>query len=464
MPDNDSYQTGWDHLYVSFTLMLAWVFLIGFGGVMVWVVLSLLDPSTHKKPSAFDVILLLGCALGITISGWLIYILRSELRQVDYMPHQPGPAPRTVWGIHPPHTARQPGQSPASKHQAAGGQMGSTAVPPHGGQAPGTPPGDPAQPQPQPPQLVPFQQMAPAPFENKEPDDPLYPYDDVVEHGIPERAGGKGWAIVGSSRRGFSHEHDGKYREDAMAFDIVDGWHLVAVADGGGAYSLARLGANVAVENALAAMKACIQSNKSSSFPLPFGKAKTQLMPREVARQAVLEGFRAAYDGVQRKAIEIGENDAKQLRTTLLLLAHRQERDGTHVVAGGQIGDGILVGRDGQNNPLKWFGEPDTGPSNNEVLFLQDVSRDELSERAKVYEDMAGPGCQFLVMTDGVADDFLPIDENLARLEKPLFESVLAGKSPSEAAHALTELLGYQRDASFDDRTLVCIYELSSAQ
>ena len=309
------------------------------------------------------------------------------------------------------------------------------------------------------PQPVPFQQLTPAQFDKKEPDDKLDPYPHVIELALPAGSAGRGWAIVGSSRRGFSHEHESKYREDGIALDIVDGWHLVAVADGGGAYTLARVGANFAVQKALDAMKTQVAGNKGRGFS---SRAKTQLVPREIARRAILNGFRAAYDAVQAEANKRHES-VKQLRATLLLLAHKQEPSGRHIVAGGQIGDGIIVGRDARGH-LAWFGKPDTGPTGNEVLFLQDVDPAEWPQRVIVDESWSGPGCHFLVMTDGVADDFLPIDENLERLEKPLFESVLAGKTPTEAAPALTELLGYQRAASFDDRTLVCIYELGGRQ
>lgn len=302
---------------------------------------------------------------------------------------------------------------------------------------------------PSPPPPVPSPKLDAAPFQTHEPEDKSDPFPHTDPVGKVSR---DGWVIVGSSRRGFSHEHDKKYREDALAAGIQGPWHLVAVADGGGAYEKARVGANVAVNNALAAMVSYIQTLGQVEAPADATALAAAM------RQILLDGLRAAYDAVYDEAKSRDNMSVKELRTTLLLLAHREFRQGMHLVGGAQIGDGVIVVRDGSGS-LHSLCTPDTGPSGNEVLFLQDVDPIEWEKRTEVKLIIGDNGFHCLVITDGVADDFLPIEDNLIRLERPLFETVLAGKTPEEAKYALTDLLGYKRDASFDDRTLVCIYK-----
>jgi hypothetical protein len=296
---------------------------------------------------------------------------------------------------------------------------------------------------------LPPQKLDPAMFEEHEPTDPTDPVPptDTVELEKDN------WAIIGASRRGIGHAHDAKYREDSLAGAIVaGGWHMAAVCDGGGAYSLARVGAKVAAEAALAGMKG--QLRYLMSLPQ---EQQRQFQYPDGARSMLLAGLNRAYRAVDDEAKARGV-DRKELRTTLLLLLHRPQLRGGNqdLVAGAQIGDGLIAAYDatGRLYPL---GTPDTGPSNNEVLFLQDVDPSEWEKRI-VVQAIPGP-CRCLAMTDGVSDDFAPYDPNLARLEKPLFDRLLRAKKPQAAADAMLDLIGYQRQGSFDDRTLVVIYK-----
>jgi protein phosphatase 2C-like protein len=264
-----------------------------------------------------------------------------------------------------------------------------------------------------------------------------------------------GWAIVGASLRGKGHRQDGKYREDALAAQMVDGLHLIAVADGGGSYDLAREGARVAVEQAIAGMHdQCAAFQKAPPDDV------------QMAVEAILRaGLMRAYEGVHARANEIHLEDGKttvdDLRSTLLLLVHRELPGGTHLVGGAQVGDGVIAVRDGENR-LQLLGTPDTGAVGNEVVFLTDVSTEELARRPQA-QTLPTRDLYCLVMTDGVSDDFLPIEENLAGLERPLFTSVFTpGHTSREAAARLVEVLGYDRPGSFDDRTLVCVYKIGS--
>ncbi len=309
-------------------------------------------------------------------------------------------------------------------------------------------------PQPPPTPLVRAQPLTPMAFDEKEPTD----LSDPVPHTAvikpePDR---NGWITVGSSLRGLSHKHDGKYREDALGSRTVKDWHLIAVADGGGSYKLARVGAQVAVEAALGAMAQIAQTAKPEAEPLG---------------NMLLSGLWAAYQSLHAEAdqrnaqaqTQGGQITVRDLRTTLLLLAHRELRGDKHLVGGVQVGDGTIMGRD-QNRQVHLLGTPDIGPTGNEVTFLTDSDPKEWSQRVIITDQMRGPACYFLVMTDGVSDDFGPVEEHLERLEQPLFQSILQDQQKDRAKleaipDALTKLISYERMGSFDDRTLVCLYK-----
>ncbi len=302
-------------------------------------------------------------------------------------------------------------------------------------------------------------------------DDTFAAPEDRVEDSLtlvvadPERNGWFGkrparWAILGASRRGLSHQHEGKFREDGLTGATVHGWHVAAVTDGGGSYALARVGARIAAEAALAGM-----SERASLSVSPGESALS-----EILRAGLNAAHAALFAEGARRATADPPATVKDLRTTLLLVAHRDLGNDEHLIGGAQVGDGIVVARCGDEpldnaSPLLWLGQPDTGPSGNEVLFLQDVQPNAWESpaegKARIFvRRVRGEHVYCVAMTDGVADDFLPNEQNLWRLERTLLNDVLDRPSLPEAAAALSTLLDYERADSFDDRTLVCIYRM----
>ncbi|HEX6798640.1 MAG TPA: protein phosphatase 2C domain-containing protein [Ktedonobacterales bacterium] len=314
---------------------------------------------------------------------------------------------------------------------------------------------------------------------------------------------GDGWAIVGASRIGRGHLHDGKYREDSLTAAITpDGWHLAAVADGGGAYRLARVGAQLAVRAAVAAMRLALVGGTGDAEDAEDAEVRGGRGEREQrftaeetegteeeraerstaeraegkievrARAALVAGLRAARRALEeeaerRRAAGDEAVTAADLRTTLLLVLHRELADGSQLVAGAQVGDGLIAAREGSEGALHVLGKPETGAVGDETMFLPDVP-DEAGEwegRVRLVRlDAAGGPMHLLALTDGVSDDFAPAANHLWRLERPLFMSaLLPGRPPAEAAAALCDLLGYERTGSFDDRTLVCVYRRRAA-
>src|SRR5579875_360844 len=304
------------------------------------------------------------------------------------------------------------------------------------------------EPEPEPEPMV-FEQRAPAQFEDRDPDAALGDrYPDTATVAL-ER---DGWAISGVSLRGLSHKHDAKFREDAIAGDISNGWQIGVVCDGGGSYDLARVGANVAAEAALRGASAATNKYKRVSQR----DAETAL------RAILLAALQGAHDALQAEEKRRGVS-WQEMRTTLLVVVQRHLGKGIHALGGAQVGDGAIVARfynqDAINEHMLRLTTPDIGPTGNETIFFQDVPPEQWEDRIKTYIK-EGPGCYCLAMTDGVSDDFTPIEQHMPLLEEPLFRDVLKGQPPARVTGALEQLLSYERPGSFDDRSLVCIYHL----
>lgn len=274
---------------------------------------------------------------------------------------------------------------------------------------------------------------APAPpakaqWEEKEPTDPNDPYPHLRTDSCE---GGRGWYMVGASRRGRLHAHEGTYREDAFAMGYTAGWHLVAVADGAGSHRLSRVGSNEAVTTAVEKMKEAFADQ-------PPSKAQ--------AKVALQDALKAAWGKLSEEAKTRGI-DFKDLGTTLLLLAHHPDKS---LVGVAQIGDGLLAAMS-EDRTIHLLGKPESGEYSGQTLFLTNHKPEELLSKVETQEL---PGLILLLtMTDGVADDLYPPQEKLSSLIKAL-PPVVASEDPQTA---LLEMINYERQGSFDDRTLVVL-------
>jgi serine/threonine protein phosphatase PrpC len=238
--------------------------------------------------------------------------------------------------------------------------------------------------------------------------------------------------MVGASRRGRLHEHEGTFREDAFAIEAAAGWWLVAVADGAGSHHLSRVGSKVAVKTAVQAMV-----NRVKKTP------PLDVTARVALQEALKCAWKALYDEAQKREVNF-----KDLSTTLLLLAYHP---GNNLVGVAQIGDGLLAAQLEDSN-IALLGQPESGEYSGETVFLTNHKFAELESKVETPEP-PGPLKLLFVMTDGVADDLYPPQDRLPVLIEPMPE-VLAADDPKQA---LLELINYPRTGSFDDRTLVVL-------
>lgn len=270
---------------------------------------------------------------------------------------------------------------------------------------------------------------------------------DATEHLRAARLNGSsGWHMVGASRRGKLHAHEGTYRDDEFAFGTQHGWNLIAVADGAGSCRLSRVGARVTTDAAVTAMAAALTQFGQGETPDPLGDL----------RAAIRAGFAAAharvYEEAQRRGIPV-----RDLSATLLLLAHgpvaRNTPAAPAYMATGQIGDGMILMVDA-DQAMHLVGEANKGFYSGETVFLPSTTPADWESHVTV-QQLTTPPRMVLVMTDGVADDLVPYQRQAPTLIKGV-EGIFGARQPDQA---LLDVIAYEKRDSADDRTLVVLYQ-----
>ncbi|MEP7289606.1 MAG: PP2C family serine/threonine-protein phosphatase [Chloroflexota bacterium] len=251
-------------------------------------------------------------------------------------------------------------------------------------------------------------------------------------------AGADGYQLVAASHRGKTHAHQGTFREDATAIATTAYWNIIAVADGAGTAPLARVGSNLAVTRAVAAMVAAMPDPPAT----------------EDISRAIWAGLRAAYQAIRAFSTE-HDVSLGDLSTTLQLLIHWPQQTGC-LLGVAHVGDGIVTAEtpDGQYYLLT---DPDTDPDeSSRTLFLTSGPLRQWLERAKVYQ-FDEPLDIVALMTDGLSGDLEPYADLLhTNLFEALRDRVLCYPLP-QREQALLALISYDRRGSFDDRTVTVL-------
>lgn len=288
--------------------------------------------------------------------------------------------------------------------------------------------------EPEPPPVIP--PVVAAKWRVLEPTDPA----DATPHLIANHlAGVAGWRMIGASRRGKLHAHEGSYRDDAFALGAYAGWNLVAVADGAGSCRLSRVGARVATDAAITGMQAGIDR---------FQHITAEDNPEDALRAIITQGCEAAQMAVYTEAGRRGI-PVRDLSSTLLLLAHGPAAE---YLLAGQIGDGLIMAVQ-HDQTLQVLGEAGKGVYSGETVFLTGIAAHAWQRHAWVYPITEAPD-MVLVMTDGIADDLIPYQ----RQAPTLINGIRSILPKAHTDQALLETLSYEKRDSADDRTLVVLH------
>lgn len=275
--------------------------------------------------------------------------------------------------------------------------------------------------------------------------------------------------IVAASKRGRSHAHEGKARDDdfKLFHNNENGWYIMAVADGAGSAKYSRKGSAVACET-------CIEHCKQAlSTP-------TELEDAIVALSNAAEGHSnrtistliynivgGAAHKAHRAILETAKANEDQPRdySTTLLLAICKKFDFGWFVASFWVGDGAMCIYDKERQYIKLLGTPDGGEYAGQTRFLtmkEIFTPESIMSRLKysIEEDFSG----LLLMTDGISDPFFETDANLNKIEKwnELWDNIKSevdlSDDNSESQYQLLKWLDFWSPGNHDDRTIAILY------
>ena len=270
----------------------------------------------------------------------------------------------------------------------------------------------------------------------------MWKYNPVPEspEPYPESISGfaasAGFSVTAASVRGKKHKHDGSNRDDSFAFEIIDGMAVAAVSDGAGSKAFSRIGAKAACEAVIKYSKIRLVAIKRD-FPnfrrdlggdigsADFGKVCSQIA--EMLRGSCAEAF-AAVEAASEKRLKNPEFESaldrkpelKDFSCTLLaavFIPVETKNGREYLTASIQVGDGMIAAVDeNADSALIILGDADSGSFAGETEFItseQFRNPESLMSRTKVRR---GKLTSFLMMTDGVADDYYPNNPQLLRL------------------------------------------------
>lgn len=251
----------------------------------------------------------------------------------------------------------------------------------------------------------------------------------------------EGYRLFGARVRGKKHKHEGTNCDDWFECDNAGRWTIVAVSDGAGSKKFSRVGAKTACQAAIKILKrelaeivppavnvaewnkAISSRDDSGLFLDPFLKAiaaslhSAMVSAYSAVRNAVEERCQQPnselYFKILGRPIEIGD-----LSATLLLMVHRViEIEGVKCdfLMACQIGDG-MVGAVRQNGDVHLLGKADGGEFSGETEFLTSNGKLEPNYLNKKTFVSINQFQAMMVMTDGVADDYFPNNDELGRL------------------------------------------------
>lgn len=245
-----------------------------------------------------------------------------------------------------------------------------------------------------------------------------------------------GFEVIAATVRGKKHKHDGTNCDDFYAFEIFDNAVIAAVADGAGSKLFSRIGAKASCEAVVKYVKARLSAIKRDNpnyleiLGLPLDNADFGAICGQVAamlRDSFAEAF-AAVEAAYEKRKDYPEfeeaagrkPELKDFSCTLLasvIIPVEIAGEKEYLTASIQLGDGMIAAVDeNAENPLILLGTADGGSFSGETEFLTSEhfrSPESLMSRTKIRR---GKLSSFMLMTDGVADDYYPNSPQLLRL------------------------------------------------
>jgi serine/threonine protein phosphatase PrpC len=268
---------------------------------------------------------------------------------------------------------------------------------------------------------------------------------EVMEVPAPEGSAevcGNSWRVLGASVQGTGHVKTGQPCQDSFAWERLEGGALlIAVADGAGSAALGEIGATVAAQTAVAALReyAEVRRIEGSGEANPDGACWPG--NEEGWRDLFLTAFRSALEAVEMEAWA-RQISMRELASTLILAVATPDQ-----VACAQVGDGAAVAMDREGRLLA-LSAPQNGESMDQTTFL--VSPDAMEKvQTSVWR---GEAAHLALFSDGL--QMLALKMPAGTPHEPFFAPLFRfAASAEEDAAAVGELETFLRSPRVTERT-----------
>lgn len=260
-----------------------------------------------------------------------------------------------------------------------------------------------------------------------EPSPEYYTRSDIYD-------GGK---MIGARVRGKKHKHEGTCCDDWFETTSLGDITFIAVADGAGSKKLSRIGSQESCRAAVGFLKDHFEKNIINDTKIMSGIALDMNAPEfmssckalaEAVRDAVNEAYLAVksafycrasdekFLGYMGRSLDIRDFSATLLISVIIPLGNEKNEK---LIVSCQIGDGMiaLVNTSAEfANSIKRMGDSDSGEFSGETDFLTSAKMRTPESIALKTRISRGNSDILMMMTDGVSDDYFPVESQMHRL------------------------------------------------
>lgn len=275
--------------------------------------------------------------------------------------------------------------------------------------------------------------------------------------------------IVAASKRGRSHAHEGKFRDDDFSIRFLpdSGWYILVVADGAGSARYSREGSRIAVNtvadwcgNHLNENGADLEETLAKYIASKDSESLETLS--SIINHLLVDGAKQAYREIEKCKSRCEPPASMRDFATTLLVAVCREFDFGWFIASFGVGDGAIAVYDKDASDIALINEPDGGEYAGQTRFLTMSSI--FSDRPRVSMRIVKDFTALMLMTDGVSDPFFETDANLRDKKRwdDLWDNINAtvdlADDNENSRHQLLSWLDFRSPGNHDDRTIAILY------
>ena len=278
--------------------------------------------------------------------------------------------------------------------------------------------------------------------------------------------------IVAASKRGRSHAHEGRPRDDdfKICHNVDNGWYVLAVADGAGSARYSRQGSKIAVETASKFCTDALASQGEFENVITAYHAQPDDTTRKPVADMIYRIVGTAAFRANRAIRDFQEQNNKDCTpkdfSTTLLLAICKKFDFGWFVASFWVGDGAMAIYNADTQYLKVLGEPDGGEYAGQTRFLtmDSIFANPTDIMKRLRFSIEDDFSALMLMSDGVSDAKFETDANLNRIEKwnelwaDINSSVNLIDDNENSKEELLNWLDFWSPGNHDDRTIAILY------